>query len=131
MGTPNYVARRSAWAGVTFLRVLFFFLIIPLIVMIFDIIIKKHDYIEFYDDYILQHSGWLSRREKRSIFAGVLSVSVNQSVWQRLCKYGDVHVDVTGKWDINTHDVANPDGLQRYLETRMVHSNKINHLIVE
>ena len=66
MATPNFVAKKSAWAAVTVLRVLFFWLIIPLIIMIVDIMIKKSERIEFYDDYIIQRSGVLSKKEKRS-----------------------------------------------------------------
>ena len=49
MGEPNYVAKRSAWLAVTPARVLFFWLIIPLIVMLVDIAIKKRDMLLFYD----------------------------------------------------------------------------------
>ena len=128
MGEPNYVARRSAWLAVTPARVLFFWLIIPLIVMLVDIAIKKRDMLLFYDDCIIQKSGLLAKRERRSAFMGVVSVSVNQSLWQRICCYGDVQVDVAGKWDIDTNGLANPSGLKQFLETRMISGKNIQGL---
>ena len=125
MGQPNYVAKRSAWTAVTPLRVIFFWLIIPLIVMLVDIAVKKRDMICFYDDCIIQKSGLLSKKERRSAFLDIISVSVNQTFWQRICRYGDVKVDVAGKWDINTSDIANPNGLKEYLEDKIVSGRNV------
>ena len=128
MGEPNYVAKRSAWTAVTPLRVIFFWLIIPLIVMLVDIAVKKRDMLCFYDDCIIQKSGLLSKRERRSAFMGIVSVSVNQTFWQRICGYGDVQVDVAGKWDINTNGLANPNGLKEYLQDKMVSGKSVQGL---
>ncbi len=129
MARPNYVATKSAWAAVTFWRIVLSILIIPFIIMIVDIIAKKCYTIEFYDDYVIERSGILSKSQKRSAFLGVLGVSVNQSAWQRICGYGDVQVDVSGRWDVNTNDLANPVGLQRYLETKFVKGGKVTNVI--
>ncbi len=117
---PNYVAKHSAWEAVTFWRVVLFFLIIPLIVMIVDIFVKKNDVIEFYDDHIIHRKGILSKTENRSVFTGVFNVSISQSLWQRICGFGDLSVDAPGKWDINTKGIANPNGLKNYLESKFV-----------
>ncbi len=126
MKTPEYVAKHSAWTAVTFLRILFFWLIIPLIVMIVDIIAKKRDVIEFYDDCMIQKHGIFSKHEKKSAFVGVIGVSVDQSLWQRMFGYGDVRIDAAGKWDINTEGIVDPQGLKKYLETRLVDGSRIN-----
>ena len=128
---PNYVATKSAWKAVTFWRVVLFWLIIPLIVMIVQIIVLKHERIEFYDDKIVVKSGVLSKNERKSIFAGVLSVSVNQSLWGRIFGYGDVIVDAMGKWDVNSEGICNPKELERYLETRIVHKSSLTNIITE
>ncbi len=127
--TPNYVARHSAWAAITFWRIILCILIIPIFIIIFDIIGKKHDVIEFYDDYIIQKSGVLSKKEKRTAFNGILNVSVSQTLWQRICRYGDVQVDVPGKWDIDTEGIANPNGLKEYLENKFVKSQQVTSVI--
>lgn len=114
---PKYVAKKSAWAGVTFLRVLFFWLIIPLIIMIAKIIILKHETIEFYDGYAIHKKGVLSKSEKRFALAGVAGVSISQSVWQRMCNYGNVYIDIMGRnWDVSTSGIKDPAALKNYLQ---------------
>ena len=126
---PEYVATKSAWGAVTFLRVVFFWLIIPLIVMICHIVILKNERIEFYQNQIVVKSGVLSKKQKKSTFMGVLSVSTEQSLFGRICKYGTVKVDVPGRWDVNTEYISNPQALADYLETRIVSGNNTTHVI--
>lgn len=126
---PNYVATKSAWKAVTFWRVVFFWLIIPLIVMIVDLIICKNERIEFYDDKVVVKSGVLSKKERKSVFTGVLSVSVEQSLWGRLFHYGNVNVDVMGKWDVNLEGVCKPKELEAYLETKIVHKSAFTNIL--
>ncbi len=128
---PNYVATKSAWKAITFLRVVFFWLIIPLIIMIVKIIVLKHERIEFYEDRIIVKSGVLSKNERKSVFLGVLSVSINQSLWGRMFGYGDVNVDVVGKWDVNLEGVCNPKKLQAYLETKTAKRSTFTNIIAE
>lgn len=130
MPVPNYVASKTAWNAVTPLRILLFWLIIPLIILIVDIIRNKKNKIEFYDKYVIERSGILSKKEKRSVFAGVYSVSVEQSVWGRIFNYGNVKVDVVGRWDINTYGISNPNGLKKYLENHIAEPNNIQSVVV-
>ena len=122
----NYVAKKTAWSAVTFFRVAFFWLIVPLIIMVVDIFVKKSTTIEFYDGYIIQKSGVLSKKEKRSVFPKVAAVSINQSLFGRMFNYGDVNVDVIGQWDVNLSGIAKPHELKKYLEDKMVDANSIN-----
>lgn len=129
--SPEYVAKKSALKALTPLLILFFWLIIPLIVIIYNIIKLKNDYIEFYSDKIIQYSGIISKHEKRSTFPGVVGISVNKSIFGRMFNYGDLHIDIVGKWDINTDGIINPDALKNYLENRLVKTadNTVNTLI--
>ena len=122
----NYVAKKTAWSALTFFRVAFFWLIVPLIIMVVDIFVKKSTTIEFYDGYIIQKSGVLSKKEKRSVFPKVAAVSINQSLFGRMFNYGDVNVDVIGQWDVNLSGIAKPHELKKYLEDKMVDANSIN-----
>ncbi|MDE5655027.1 MAG: PH domain-containing protein [Clostridia bacterium] len=117
---PEYVAKKSAWKAVTLFRVLFFWLIIPLIIMIVDIVKLKNQKIEFYENYIVEKSGVIAKHERKSTFRGIISVSVNQSIHGRMFDYGDLSVDVIGKWDINTTGIADPKHLKKYLDSRMI-----------
>ena len=126
---PEYVVTKSAWGAVTFLCVLFFWLIIPLIVMLVRILIIKHVRIEFYDNYIISKSGVLSKKERRTVFPGIISVSVDQSLWGRICHYGTVRVDVVGKWDIDLSYTAQPEKLKAYLETKLIDPKRIRTIM--
>ena len=117
---PEYIAKKSAWKAVTPLRILFFWLIIPLLVLIVDLIHLKCETIEFYADRVVQREGVLSKRTTQAAFNGVLGVSVNQSLFGRIFDYGDVKIDIVGKWDIDTQGISNPKELQRYLEYRFI-----------
>ena len=128
---PDYVATKTALRAITFWRIVFCWLIIPAIIMVVDIIKLKNDRIEFYEDHIVVKSGVLSKKERKSAFMGVMSVSVNQSLFGRIFGYGDVSVDVTGKWDVDTRGVKDPQGLVRYLEKRIVKSSSVRTVITE
>ena len=122
--TPNYVARRSVWACIGFWRILACILVIPLLVLIVRIIATKKFAIEFYDDKIIVREGWLNTRTKQMVFMGVTAVSVNQSLWGKLCNYGDVMIDCVGKWDVRlTTYIKNPKELESYLQQRIVPVN--------
>lgn len=117
--TPLYVAKKSCLRAFTPLRVLFFWLIIPTLKIIIDIIQLKNETIEFYEDYVLVKSGVLSKNQRRSVFAGVYAVSINQSLFGRIFNYGDVLIDVAGKWDIGTEGIKNPQALATFLEGKI------------
>ena len=125
---PNYVATKSAWRAVTFWRVVLFWLVIPLVIMIIDIVAAKRDVLEFYDDKVIHKSGILAKNETQTLFTGVMAVSVAQSVVGRMFNFGDVRVDVQGKWDIDTDMISNPFGLKQYLETKTVKAASINYI---
>lgn len=118
--TPNYVVRKSAWGAVTFWRVVLFWLIIPLIIMIIDIINLKCQRVEFYDNHVIIKTGVLSRNENKSVFPAIESVTSRQSLWGRIFNYGDVFVDVVGRWDINLRGICNPEGLKAYLSDKTI-----------
>lgn len=117
----NYIARKTAWSAVTFWRVVLFWLIIPLIIMIFGIIKAKKGCVEFYDDYVIvKEGGFFTKKERRSAFPGVIAVSIEQSLFGRMFGYGDVKVDVIGKWDVDLKGISKPVELQRFLESKIV-----------
>ena len=80
----EYEAKKSVWSAITVWQILFFWLIIPLIVMAVKIVKIKSVRISFYEDRVIERSGILSKRERQSLFQGVLSVSVEQSFSGRL-----------------------------------------------
>lgn len=128
---PNLVVKKSAWCGVTPLCVLFFWLIIPLVVMIWRIVVAKHHIVEFYDEHVVVKTGVLSKHERKTIFPSILSVSVYQSFWGRVCGYGSLSVDVVGKWDISLNGICDPNTVREYLESRVSSASVVKPLMVE
>ena len=119
---PNYVAGKSMWGecgGTVFLCFLFCWLIVPLIIGICLIIKVKKFRLEFYDTYILTYEGLFSTSERRSLLTTIVGVRIDQSFGGHLFNYGDLHVDVVGKWDVNTHAIKDPASLKHYLESLM------------
>ena len=123
---PNYVAKKSVTAVLSFWLIVFFWLVIPLIIQIARILSAKCYSIEFYDNKIVVKSGVLSKQENQSVFGGVYSVSISQSFLGRIFNYGDVRVDCPGKWDVGTESIKDPAALKKYLENYITSDGMIN-----
>ena len=123
---PNYTAQKSAWSAVKARYILLCFLIVPLIIMIFKIIDATKYRLEFYDNKVVEHSGWLSTKTRTMTFNGVLSADTNKTFWGTLFNYGTVSVDAVGKWDVATNFIKNPEGLESYLQTRIANVDVAN-----
>ena len=126
--TPNYVAKKSVTAALSFWLIVFFWLVIPLIIQIARILSAKCYSIEFYDNKIVVRSGVLSKQEEQSVFGGVYSVSMSQSFFGRIFNYGSVRVDCPGKWDVGTENIKDPSALKKYLENYIT-SNGMTNII--
>lgn len=113
---PEYVAKKSILPAFSFRRVILFFLIVPLIMIICEVIKLKKDVIEFYDGKIVCKKGVFSKSETTTVFMGVYAVNIEQSYFGKIFNYGNVKVDAVGKWDINSTGIENPKELKAYLE---------------
>ena len=125
---PNYVAKKSVTAVLSFWLIVFFWLVIPLIIQIARILSAKYYSIEFYDNKIVVKSGVFSKQESQSVFGGVYSVSISQSFFGRIFNYGSVRVDCPGKWDVGTESIKDPSALKKYLENYIT-SNGMTNII--
>ena len=127
---PNFIIRKSAWGAVKPLRVLFFFLVIPFLVMVFDIIRLKKEEVLFFDDKIVHRRGWLSTQENEYAFGGVYAVSVHQSVFGNMLGYGDIHVDAVGHWgDLSLDYVKEPQKVKAFLAKHIVKKEAMHAII--
>lgn len=127
---PNYVMKKSAWSVIRPWHILLGFLVVPLIIMIIKIINVKDDKIFFYNNKVVQTSGIFSRYERTNILTQVLSVTVKQTFWGRIFNYGNVYVDVVGKWDINMSGVKDPLKAKAYLERFVPNGKGVKPLIM-
>ncbi len=113
---PSYVIKKSAWSVIRPWHILLFFLIVPLFIMIWKIINIKDETISFYNNKIVIRSGILNKHERTTVLTPVLSVTVKQTFWGRIFNYGNIYVDVVGKWDINMRGVKDPMKAKAFLE---------------
>ena len=120
---PEYVVKKSVPAVLSFWKILFFFLIVPLVIQIVMILQARAYAVEFYADKVIIKSGIINKSERQMAFAGVRSVSVSQSLFGRMFNYGNVYIDCVGPWDVNTEKIIDPKGLKSYLESKISTQN--------
>ena len=126
---PNYIAKKSVVPALSFWLILFFWLVIPAIIQIVRILQASSYSIEFYDGTLVVKSGVLNKQETQSVFAGVYAVSVSQTLFGRMCNYGDLKIDCPGKWDVNTYGIKDPKALKAFLEKHIT-TNGMNNIVV-
>lgn len=122
---PHIVARKSILPAFKLWRVLTFFLIVPLIMIIVDIIILRSQYVEFYDSFVIKKRGVFNKTEERCMFPKVLSCNVYRSFWGRVFNYGDIQIDAIGKWDVDLHGIKRPLFVRKYLENHFISAKEI------
>ena len=121
----HIVARKSILPAFKFWRVLLFWLIVPLIMIIVDVVKLRHEYVEFYNTYVIKRSGVFSKNEEKCMFPKVLSCNVYRSFWGRVFNYGDIKIDAIGKWDVNLNGIKRPLHVRRYLENHFISAKEI------
>ena len=122
MVEPDYVAKKSILGecgGKIFICILFCWLIVPIFLMIYMIIEVKKFRIEFYKDKVIMHRGFLHTEERQSILTTIVGVRINRSIAGNIFNYGDVVVDMVGRWDIDTRAIKDPVALKNHLKSIM------------
>ncbi len=122
---PHIIARKSLLPAFKWWRILFFWLIIPLIMIIVDCVILSHKQVEFYDCYVIKRSGVFNKVEEKCMFPKVLSVNVYRSFWGRILNYGDIEIDAIGKWDVDLKKIKRPVYVRKYLEKHFISAKEI------
>ncbi len=126
----NYVAKRSAWSEVTFLRVILCILIIPIFYLIYKIIECKKERWEINANKAVHTSGILNKRTEQTVITGILAVNVEQSLKGRIFNFGDIVVDIAGKNNMHMEGVAKPYDfkkvIEEYIESQNIRAAAIN-----
>ena len=125
---PHIIARKSIIPAFKFWRVLFFWLIIPLIMIIVDVVKLRHEYVEFYNTYVVKKKGVFRKTEDKVMFPKVLSCSTDIPFWGRIFKYGDISIDAIGKWDVDLKGVKNPKYIKKYVENHFISAKEIRSM---
>lgn len=129
---PSYVAEKSLMGecgGRLILCFLFCWLIVPLLIGIYLILKTKSYSLHFYPNQVVVKSGILNKTERQSAMFNVLAVRVEQSLAGTLFNYGDVYVDMVGRWDVNTEAIKDPKGLQNYLNALLAAQPPVQQFI--
>ena len=122
---PHIVARKSILPAFKLWRILTFWLIVPLIMIIVDVVILRSQYVEFYDSFVIKKRGVFNKTEERCMFPKVLSCHVYRSFWGRVFNYGDIKVDAIGKWDVDLEGIKRPLFVRKYLENNFISAKEI------
>ena len=125
---PQIVARKSILPAFKFWRVLTFFLVVPLIMIIVDVIKLRSQYVEFYNTFVVKHTGVFSKNEDKCMFPKVLSCNVYRPFWGRVFNYGDIKIDAIGRWDVDLVGVKNPLYIKKYLEKHFISAKEVNSM---
>lgn len=126
---PNYVAKKSVFGecgGKIFLCILLCWLIVPIFIMIYMIVKTKKFRLEFYKDKVIMRRGIVNTQESHSILTTIVGVRINRSMAGNIFNYGDVLVDMVGRWDIDTTAIKDPVSLKNYLEANMNQAGTAN-----
>ncbi len=125
---PNIIARKSLWPAFKWWRVLLFWLIIPLIMIIVDCIKLSHKKVEFYNAYVIKKSGVFNKVEERCMFPKVLACNVYRSFKGRIFNYGDIKIDAIGRWDVDLIRIKNPLMIRKYIEKHFISPKAIRNM---
>ena len=122
---PNYVARKSVLPAFKWWIILFFWLIIPLFILIGKIISLRCHYIEFYDNYVIEKWGVFTKHSKKNIFPKITAVTTKKNIFG----FGDVDIDVVGPtWDVTFDAITHPNDLRDFLEYHMLGEAAIENI---
>lgn len=122
---PHIVARKSILPAFKFWRILFFWLIIPTIMIIVDVVKLKSQYVEFYDSFVIKKRGVFNKTEEKCMLPKVLSCHVYRSFWGRVFNFGHIKIDAIGKWDVDLTGIKRPLQVRRYLENHFISAKEI------
>ena len=112
-----YKANKSGWTGVKPYMILLFFLIVPLIILIFSVMKAKRECIIVYEDkLVLKDGGLFNQNEKVITIRGIDAISVKKTFWGSIFNYGTITIDVIGKHDIYFEGIKNPAKLKSVIE---------------
>ena len=101
--------------GIAFGVVLF---VVAILLVTFAIIEARKFKILFYDGRVIVKSGVFNTKETQSVMTPVVGVKIEQSIWGKMFKYGDIVIDKMGKgWDISTRYIKDPYKLKQFLES--------------
>ena len=118
--------RKSVWKEIGLWTVLLFWLIIPIVIAV----IKAKNYRVAIDDTTVRiSSGVFNKGSNDFAVAGITKMNVNQSLWGRICNYGDVHLSLAGGTYVTLEGVISPNEVKNALNKQLQKTANATHVL--
>ena len=118
---------RSFWAEMTFLKILFFWLIIPVIIAY---IVAKSYLVTITEKKIIIDSGIINKTSSEYAVAGITSIRVEQTMFGSIFNYGTVYISLAGDRQVLLEDVAKPNEVKSFLNRQLEKTATATHTLV-
>lgn len=118
--------RKSAWAEMTLLKVLFCWLIIPVIVAI---VIAKHYNVHIGQKTISVKDGVFNISNSEYAVAGITEINVYQSFFGRIFNYGTVNISLAGNKYVSLEGILAPNEIKAFIESQLNKTANATHML--
>ena len=118
--------RRSIWAEMTFLKILFCWLIIPVVVAV---VVAKSYTVTITDKKIIVKSGVFNKRTSEYAVAGITSMTVNQPFFGGIFKYGTLAISLAGNRSVYLENIVDPQSAKSFLNKKLEKTADAEHIL--
>ena len=119
--------KKSFWAELTFLKILFFWLILPIIWAL----LVSHNYSVTADTKsITVKEGVFNISTTQYALPGITQVNVYRPFFGRIFKYGTVTITLAGDKELTLKGIKEPDKLKEYIQSILYKTSNSDHVIV-
>ena len=119
--------RKSAWAEMTLLKVLFCWLILPVIVAI---VVARHYNVHVGQMSISVKEGVFSISNHEYAVAGITEINVYQSFFGRIFNYGTVKISLAGNKYVGLEGILAPNEIKAFIESQLNKTADATHMLV-
>lgn len=119
--------RRSVWAELTFLKIILFWLIIPIIVAV---VVALHYRVSITEKSITIRNGVFSVSKHEYAVAGITEINVYQSFFGRIFNYGTVNIALAGNKQVSLSEIIDPNKVKEFIEAKLEKTADSAHMFV-
>jgi uncharacterized membrane protein YdbT with pleckstrin-like domain len=119
--------RKSIWSEMSFLKVIFFWLIIPIVVAV---VVAKNYNVHIDKKTISIKSGVFNKKNSAYAVGGITEVSVYQSFFGRIFNYGTVTLYLAGNKTVSLNGILNPESVKIYIDDLLLKTANSTHILV-
>lgn len=119
--------KKSFWAELTFLKILFFWLIIPLI---WAGLVANNYVVTVNNKSLTVKEGVFNISNRQYALPGITQVNVYRPFFGRIFNYGTVHISLAGDKYITLDGIKNPEVLKEYIQSKIEKTSDSDHILV-